>query len=321
MNRQLLLRDNLSDTGTIPSPGCYYASPDLIVHSQVTDPQTFFKGNYTSDPSERLQTGAKVNFIYARVKNIGTSISQAFIRSYHCQSSLFLNPSVWRENQLSSLSGKGYVSTGFIQPGEIGVATEPFLFDAQASKTYCHTGYVMTSDAEPDFPEEFKDYDNYVAWIHGCTHAAARNHNIVSSQVSSYEQIDTLDNPSAIARAGLFKVSVPAGLAVGTRIIVNCEPMDIVNFEKVVTDSTKELLFTVSGIVPPKFSGAVRTAAYLPSGTTWPTGAVIRVDFMVEWTGNSVSAPYILDVSRDLVLAATNAGRLIHVGTCSTKFI
>lgn len=322
MNKQILLRDNLSDTGIVPSTGGFYVSPDLITHTQVADPQNYFKDTYGSDVSMPLQSGSMTNFIYARVKNIGTTPIQAFIHSYACLSALFLNPSIWRDTQLYSVSGRNYVSTDLIQPGEIGVATEPFLFNAQTAKSYCHTGYVMSTDADPDFPQEFKDYDGYVAWIRGCTHAAARNHSLVNSQKSSYEQIDEFSNPSSSeSRVALFLVAMTAGFPVNTRIVLNCEPLGIVNKEHMVTSLSQAFEFTESGIVPPGFEGNVRTAVYLPSGAVWPQGGAIAVEAYVNMAKNSVAAPYAVNLATRSILARANVGKLIQVGTCSTKFI
>lgn len=322
MNRQILLRDNLSDSGEIPSSGSTYSSPDLIVHTQVEDPQKYFKDTYGSDVSMPLQTGAMTNLIYARVKNIGSSPKQAFIHSYACLSDLFLTPSIWKDKQLKSISGKDYVSTGIIQPGEVGVATEPFVFNAQQNTAYCHTGYVMDTDADPDFPAEFKDYDSYVAWIRGCTHAAARNHSLISSQKSTYEQMNQFSNPSSTdPRIGAFLIELTAGFPVNTRIVVNCEPLGIINEEKVITDSSAPFQFTVSGIIPPSFNGVICTAIFLPSGSQWPTGGKITVSALVNLAKNSVAAQYAVNLNAQPVLARANVGKLIHIGTCSTEFI
>jgi hypothetical protein len=329
MNRKLLLRDNLADVGNIPSHGSYYASPDLITHTQVADPQTYFKNNYGSDVSMQIQTGSATNLIYARVKNIGNEPMEAFIHSYACFSSLFLNPAAWNDAQLFSVSGESYVRTGIIQPGEVGVGFEPFVFNAQKG-AYCHTGYVMSSKATPDFPTEFKDYDHYVAWIKGCTHATARNHSIIRTQTSSYEQFDDFSNPSATeTRVALFQIDLSKGFPVNTKIVVNCEPLGINDMELTVRDALNPFMGTVSGIVPPSFRGIIRTAVFLPPNTSWPEGGEVAVTAFVSWTGNSVSEAHTLEVNHlnlfdnccnQQVLTNANVGRLIEIGRCSTEF-
>ena len=322
MRNTILLRDNMSDTGTVPSRGSWYSSPDLIVHDQVSNPQTYFKETYDKDVSMALQTGSKTNLIYARVKNIGTEPIRAYIHAYACLSSLFLNPTKWEDSQLKSVSGRDYVVTGLIQPGEVGVGEEPFLFNAQKNTSYCHTVYAMTSALKPDYPSEFKDYDDYVSWIRGCTHVAARNHTKVNSAKSSYEQIDEFSNPSKLkSRVSLFLIRMTAGFPVGTKIIVNCEPLGIVAREHFVADSTKELSFTESGIVPPGFEGYVKTAVFLPAGRSWPLEGVISVETFVNVAKDSIAAPHVVDLNSRPILLKANLGKLIQVGTCSTEFI
>lgn len=322
MNGSILLRDNLSDTGVVPSRGTYYLSPDLIAHEQVADPQKYFKDTYDQDVSMPLQTGSMTNLIYARVKNIGTEPIQAYIRAYACLSSLFLNPSKWEDWQLKSVSGNEYVATGLIQPGEVGVGEEPFIFNAQKNMGYCHTVYAMTTNDKPDFPTEFKDYDSYVAWVMGCTHVAARNHSKVSSEKSSYEQLDEFSNPSeSQSRVALFLIQMTPGFPVGTKIIVNCEPLGIVNKEHEVIDSSTKFEFTESGIVPPSFEGYVKTSVFLPPGGVWPKEGAIAVEAYVNVADDSIAAPYTVDLASRPILAKANIGKLIQIGTCSTEFI
>ena len=69
----LLMRDNLADNGVVPSPGYPYHSPDIISHSQVEKPDTFFKANYDSNPNEAIELGSRTNRIYVRTKNLSTA--------------------------------------------------------------------------------------------------------------------------------------------------------------------------------------------------------------------------------------------------------
>ena len=54
----LLMRDNLEDTGVVPSPGYPYHSPDIIAHSQVEKPDTFLKLTMIQTLMRPLKLGA-----------------------------------------------------------------------------------------------------------------------------------------------------------------------------------------------------------------------------------------------------------------------
>ncbi len=64
----LLIRTSLSDEGVIGKRKFSYQSPDMIVHTQVQNPDEYFKENYDKDVTMPLDKNSGTNFIYVRGK-------------------------------------------------------------------------------------------------------------------------------------------------------------------------------------------------------------------------------------------------------------
>lgn len=69
----LVVRDNLGDTGGVPSPGWHAASPDLWVRNADEDPPTNLA--YDQDPPHQDPIRGQDNTVFVRVKNRGAVAS------------------------------------------------------------------------------------------------------------------------------------------------------------------------------------------------------------------------------------------------------
>lgn len=329
MNKVLLIRDDLNDIGQTPSRGSYCSSPDLIVHTQVANPQTFFTQNYAQDVNERLKTGSASNFIYTRCKNMSKQPKQAFFHLYASTSSLFMTPSIWKKNLIKSHDGKEYVSSDLIQPNQIGVGKIPFVFDAKGSHNYCHVGYVTdAADKQPDIPDSFPSYDAFCVWIKSNTHICLRNFRIFSTTSPSYEQTDYFANPSTEEeRLITIKVELTGSFPRGTTATVICEPMSI-NYIYDVHPESRLNKFATSGFAAAGFEGFIQTIIQMPTGSVWPSDAQLAVSTYVGINADSIAIQYAEPVQQTLegIDMASNAllqpqGRLIHIGTCTSRII
>lgn len=321
MTNTFLLRDNLRDRGEIPSKGSYYASPDLIVHDQVADPQAFFESNYGSDVNQSIKTGAMVNFIYGRVKNLGTESRPAFLRLYAANSSLFMTPSLWKPNVVRTAEGEDRIAMGYVNPGKIAVTPKPFAFNAQDSSTFCHVGYVSDDPHEvPDIPDRFKSYDEFVHWIHLNPYIALRNFSIIISSRSSEERLDDISNPSDEPKFLGLRITLTGGFPKNTLVEVNCPVAGIEHQTKVVTKSAHEVRLTWSGEITARGKGYVHTIIVLPRGTVWPQGGILRVEAFSDVASDSIAAPYALSDVTDSFAADGASIKLVLIGSCSSIF-
>lgn len=91
----LLIRDNLEDTGKEPSTGSFSASPDIIVkNNPVANPNLAF-GNINSDPgSDPVEIG-NTNYLYVRVHNTGGQAADATVRLYYAPLTTSVLPAAW----------------------------------------------------------------------------------------------------------------------------------------------------------------------------------------------------------------------------------
>lgn len=270
----LLMRDSLNDTGVVPSPGYPYYSPDIICHSQVADPQTYFTHNYQSDPNQPVQLGSQTNFIYVRTKNLATTtLAGWYIHAYRASSSLFMTPSIWKGNPLSTRSGNPYVTLGSVASNAVGVALDHFLLDGLSSHLFCLIG-VASATATPSIPASFASYSDYIVWVRQNQNVCGRNLSYLQSYPNrQYDRLDDLTNPQNTAVPVLAKVEVQGNLPAGTTFGVQCAPAGM----SASGTTPNKTVITGSGIVPASFSGTVTTWGSLPAGVSaWPAGATLK---------------------------------------------
>lgn len=93
----IVVRDNLADNGTVPSSGAFWATPDAWVRnaSPAVDGAAALPANYASAPPHQNPVRGQDNWVYVRIKNIGTAASGNFyVRVYvaHYPGAEFLFP-------------------------------------------------------------------------------------------------------------------------------------------------------------------------------------------------------------------------------------
>ena len=319
----MLLRDALNDDGSVPSPGYAYASPDILCYQQVADPQSFFSGNYTSDPNQPAQYGTALNRIYVRGKNLSSApLSGWNVFLYRASASLFMTPSIWRQNQVGTFGGGAFVALPPTQPQGIAVGTDCFRLSGLANNLFCLIA-VATAGTSPNIPASFASYSDYILWIRQNQNVCGRNLSLTQSFPNrQYERIDGFSNPQSTGVPTLFRVSLAGSLPSGTTFGLTCEPLGVAASWNV----NQGRVQTASGMTPANFSGTVTTWAALPSGSsTWPPGARLDTTVYVGLDSDDPAAEYAapleeLHISADDVDELVPNGTLVQLGNCTTLF-
>lgn len=281
MDNGLLIRDNLSDTGTIPSPGAIYSSPDLIIHEQVENPLEFFTSNYDKDVNQAMDIHSRINLIYVRVKNISSTPKVAYIHLFAANASLFLNTSEWKSNKLKTSEGLDYVQTDVIQPGEVGVGKVPFVFNALADHNYCHIGYVTDTPGDCDIPSDFHNYEEYSEWLHGNPNICMRNFALIDGPRFLLENSCEFSNPMPSPTTGVFEIQMGGKFPAGTRIHLYSKQIGV---DKLVVSETETSQYTdrVRATVPALLRGIATLKVSLPEGHEGEAGAYASLSFYVS---------------------------------------
>jgi len=196
----LYLRNTLADTGNLPRQGAMSASPDIIPWGLdlQPDPQTYFSGNYTTDPGKSLIADAW-NYLYLRSKNLGPNPSTGDAYLYWAPSSLLLYPDQWKVNALTTSGGAKFAKLSNIASQAIGVTKDPYKWQPAmpgGNFHYCLIGRVAT-EANPNPIPNTGDIKDFAAWVAQSGGIGWRNVAVVnagSPQVTltaNYDQGDT----------------------------------------------------------------------------------------------------------------------------------
>ena len=317
-----LFRDTQNDDGTVPSPGYPYHSPDIIAHSQVANPATYFAANYASDPNQPVQLGSAVNYVYVRAKNLSTNTLSGYnISVFRATASLFMTPSIWKNNPLKTEAGVDHVSLPSTASNGIAVGRAPFLLDALTSANFCVIGMAYNTPAPP-IPADFTSYDAYYTWARANQNVCGRNLLLAQNFPDrNYEKLDNFSNPETSSVPTLFKVTIHGTLPANSTFGLTCAPLNINTTWNINNGTTQ----TTSAMTPASYNGNVTTWATLASGS-WPTGVWIETTVYVgmsaeansakycetEWEELGGKAPEVIDASRPY---------LVMIGNTTTKFV
>lgn len=318
----MFMRDDLSDTGMVPSPGYPYHSPDIIAHAQANDPQSYFISNYGSNPNQPVQTGGANNFVYTRAKNLSSSaLNGWYISLFQASSSYFMTPSIWRNNRLSTFAGNNAVALPPLASGAIGVGSEPFLLSDLSSHDFCMIG-MASQGPNPTIPPDFTTYDAYIQWVRTNQNVCGNNLTVRSDFASrQWDRLDSLVNPEGSDVLTAFRTTASSDVPAGTTFGVQCDPLSV-NKSQNVNDGR---VLAASGMMPAGFNGLVTTFGSLPSGVTEWRGT-IQTETYIARESDSAVARFAVDLAalgehvRAEPLIAGHGGVLVLLGSVGTLF-
>lgn len=323
----VLFRDNLGDDGSLPSHGSYSGSPDIIVHTDVGDPDTFFKDNYDAYVTEAVDKKSRINYIYTRVKNVSSNEVKGRLQVYASSASLFMHPSKWLNNILytpEDESGNKYSFAEFdAQPGSIAVGGKPLILSGVDNTNFCLVG-IACDEKGPELTTDFKSYSDFVTWIHKNRGVCLRNMSAINiSTLKDYEASYSLENPFSSEPPAASLYVYVSDVVVGTVYGVECKALGIENTEWMAEKPSEKQGLVIT--LPANFNGAVKVYAKLPSGTSvWPVNARVRIETWIGVTAQETAFCYgkavheIHDNCDDLRLTglANSGGRLVKIGEC-----
>lgn len=175
----IYVRDNVGDTGVIPTVGSISASPDVIISpTQVPDPTASFGESSGTENSNTLGYEVEAgqdNFIYVRMSNRGVSPANGVRATvYWSEVSTLLTPDLWN---LIGTSNPVNVPVG-----DTLVVTDPIVWASAsipATGHYCIVALIdHGQDPAPPIPPA-TDWDGFKAFIRNYNNVTWRNFNVV----------------------------------------------------------------------------------------------------------------------------------------------
>lgn len=181
LTSDVYLRDNVGDTGSVPSVGSISASPDIIVRPvAVADPDAAFGEGSGTENSATLGFEVEAgqdNFIYVRMKNRGASAAnQVGVDVYWSEVSTLVTPDMW--------TLIGTTAPVDVPVGDTLVVADPLTWaeaDIPGPGHYCYVGVAGSAgDPAPVLPPA-TDWDGFRAFIRNQNNATWRNFNVVDA--------------------------------------------------------------------------------------------------------------------------------------------
>lgn len=175
----IYLRDNLGDSGVVPSTGSISASPDIIVRpALVADPVAEFGEGSGQENSSTLGYEVEAgqdNFLYVRIQNRGTSDANGVTATiYWSEVATLVTPAMWHLI--------GTTAAVNVPQGDTIAIAGPLTWPAAeipATGHYCFIGFLQhAQDAAPPVPGP-TDWNGFTALIRNQNNVTWRNFNVI----------------------------------------------------------------------------------------------------------------------------------------------
>lgn len=295
----IFMRSTLGQTNTLPKPGALSSSPDIIPYgiSPVSDPQTFFRSNYDSDPGKALEAKYE-NYIYLRGKNYSDQkiddSGDNKPKLFWSKASLLTYPGDWNEITLGPNPPDPYPFSLVADPASIGVINQPYLWkpdNIDPSDHYCMIAQVPSPGYDNKIPNTYQIAD-FASWVAQNGGIAWRNvivnnsKDITITNKMSYDQGDT---PSKV-QFTVICTNVPKGStisfsagAVGPNPPIYLEPTTVSTYPSFTTG--------VVCAVPAPYTTDIYFTLVAPNGSDLTT---TTIDIQAGYVSNPGEAAYAL---------------------------
>ena len=222
----MFVRKSLTDTGQNPYPGGdWTTSPDIIPYgtTAVGAPATVFgtPAAYGADQG-KATVFEQSNYFYGRAKTLAPAAQTGTLYFYYCPQNLFLFPSLWSKNQLSTSSGKTSLPLAAAKTNDIAVTAEPFTYVPTNNIHSCMIARLETPTNPNPLPNDgdFTTMDDLSKFICAHPNYAWRNIVLVDSGVPTFTNTFQIDTTSlAPANTAQFLIGISfTNLSTGSQL-------------------------------------------------------------------------------------------------------
>lgn len=173
------IRDTVQDTGTVPSTGALWMSPDIIPRQDLeSSPQTAFgQAQWNNNNIGQNIESGQDNYVYIRAFNRGTLADNPTAHIFWSAPSSFIRPSDW--NSLGTLQFP------LIAPGAYFVTDTPAVWARNTIPPqghYCFVCYLESPRNPLAIPTAFGSDGEYQAFMADHNTAVWRNANVVNAR-------------------------------------------------------------------------------------------------------------------------------------------
>lgn len=281
----LFVRDNFGDSGSYPSVGTPYQSPDIVPRQSGT--LTWATANSTyNGPDQGLSIlNPGVNNIYVRAKNLNTVAGTGTVSLYYANASLFLMPNTWTgissaggASSLALVDGTGNTS---IAAQGVAISSPSFLLAGlPAGPHYCLIAVVQTPTHPVAIPTSFTSNAAFSLWVQNNPAVGWRN--ISYQPNTAIQMIRTFNFASVNPTSAYFHFRILGrGFVAGTAINAQCTDQTCPinqNMNLSAPDVNGNQITGFDASVPGNFTGNLVFTATSPSGA-FPIGATLTVTY------------------------------------------
>ncbi|MCK9630048.1 MAG: hypothetical protein M0R30_00240 [Methanoregula sp.] len=280
----LYIRDNFGDTGTIPSSGNPWQSPDIIPYQNEMLTGNHAKETYAGPDIGRSIINSGINNIYVRSKNLNTSAGSGRVDLYYADASLFLLPKTW--TPVSTAGGKipEFVDSSgntSIAPGEIGLSNPAFLLTGMpAGPHYCFIAVAQTTAHPVTIPPSFVSNAAYSLWVQENPAVGWRNISYSPNTLVQMSRVFHFGNVNPASAYFYFRI-VGRGFVPGTKINSQCTDRSCpINVDTPLPepDDQGNQIAGFQTSVPAGFWGDLVLTATSPTGK-FPVGATLTMSY------------------------------------------
>jgi hypothetical protein len=220
----LYVRDNLRDTGIIPSTGENYLSPDIIPYQEDALSWDTANSTYSQDIAKSV-TGNRANNIYVRAKNLRATAETGIVNLYRAEASLFLTPNTWIKVGIASGT---YDADLVYKNGEksiptqgIAIGSPAFVIKDLTENHPCLITVVNTPAHKVNIPVRFASNSAFEQWVRDNPAVAHRNICYYPGDNTKINQTMSFGNLNQSPEYFIFRAE-GQGFDMGTKVRLQC---------------------------------------------------------------------------------------------------